>query len=79
MMTIVKDPIIVKVTFEGTVICTEGKFWRTFAIDSNEYFDEDCSIELSTEFLKAAGLQKSMYRVEKIECSYDDMTWEIKV
>lgn len=79
-MKIVKDPITLKVTFDGTCICTEGKFWRTFAIDSDEYFDEDRSTEeLPAELLKAAGLSRSMYRVEKIECSYDELSWEIKL
>jgi len=79
-MKIVKDPIIVRVTFEGTVIYTEGRFWHTFAISTDEYFDEDRSTEeLPAELLKAAGLRESMYRVEKIECSYDGLSWEVKL
>ena len=79
-MKIVKDPITLKVTFDGTCICTEGKFCYTFAISTREFFDEDRSTkELSAELLKAAGLSESMYRVEKIECSYDGHSWEIKL
>ena len=78
-MMIVKDPITLKVTFDGTCICTEGKFCYTFAISTKEFFDEERNTELPTELLKAARLSKSMYRVEKIECSYGELSWEIEL
>lgn len=89
-MTLVKDPIIGKVTFEGMFIYNEGTGTYSFAIDADEYFkdnedeDEDFSKESTTEKLitelhQLFGKPKARYRITSITLSYSEFTWDILI
>lgn len=83
-MTLVKDPIVGKVTFEGIFIYNEGIGTYSFAIDTDEYFndDEDFSNESTTEKLitelhQLFSKPKTRYHITSITLSYDELTWTL--
>ena len=79
-MTLVKEPIIGKVKFEGTCIASEGIENFSFAIGTD--FDEDLDNELTNVLIdklhQLFHRPKTMYRITSITLSYSDtLKWTL--